>query len=762
MSEEIDVKDKEEQDPQVSEVTEAESEAAASTAQAENAASETTELTDPKNTELADDVDDNDSGGAEGDEEKDELSKEQERLEEEYWSSFDASTEIVFRKKIQIFSDQPLPDFDRGPVKAYTAKGVGKFSGDLIAYVCEPELTPRIKSSNVYPNFVNATMAKLVDYGLIYWAPLKKQRLVYFYANNFGKRLLDPNGTQAIGLKQDFVLNSIVKPVFGVLLDFRNKDFVHGSIAPYNMFDGGNSGEGMKVILGDCLVMPSSYDQKIIYETIQRGMAQPLGRGVGTEADDLYSLGVCIAVLMRSNDPMEGLNDDEVIRRKIDQGSYAALTGKDRFKGSILELLRGLLNDDAAARWDLDDVDTWLGGNRINPKQGQKKRKAPRPYNFNGNRYFYMESLAKDLHHNPPELEKALETEELQQWLSRALEDEETIEMLDLAYMSSHKDGKSGDYMARLCSNISSALDPFAPMRFKEYSLRADMFGHFLARAMMKNEDLNDFAEMVNKGTVMNWVTNYGDQNLDKVTLMSRFDTCRNYLKQTKIGYGVERCLYTLMPYMHCLSPKLEDYMVRTPDELVMAFEKMLYKGSIKADLFLDRHSVAFLAVRDSRVIEGSLYDLDGEHRHKKILANLLCFAVVQKKAALGPLPNLAKAFAEMMPEVLEFFHDRDLRVKMEKAVEKYAKDGNLLKMADVAANLKTFDKDLQLFRSAMVDYNKMRNELVRIDRKIEKKGTFGRNLAGDIAAFVSSMVAGIIIIVITFMFLEGKVLFTF
>lgn len=748
MIEDINVKEQEQEEEQEDLATQEREEDSASESEVED--------------DAYDEDDDDDEYEDEESDEEESKADEKTRLEEEYWASFDSSAEVVFRKRIKIFPDKHLAEYDNGPVRAFQAKGIGKIEGDFVALVCEPHLLPRTKATNVYANLVNSNMARLYDYGLVYWAPLKKQRLVYIYHNNFGKRLLKPNAPHAVGMKQDFVLDSIVRPLFGVLMDFRNKDFVHGSIRPSNIFDGGHSGDGMKAVLGDCLTTPCSYNQNIIYETIPRGMAHPLGRGIGTPLDDLYSFGVTITVLMRSKDPMEGLSDDEIIRRKVDLGSYAALTGKDRFKGSILELLRGLLHDDPAARWDMDDMETWLGGSRINPKQSSlRKRKAPRPFPFNGNRYFYMEYLAKDLSDNPPELEKILEAGDLQQWISRSLEDDEKVEMLELAYSSSHKDGKSGDYMDRLASHISAALDPYAPMRYQDYSMRADAFGHFLVQALINKEDPKPFVDMISKGTVMNWITNYTDQNLDKVTLMSRFDSCRNYLRQNKVGYGVERCVYTLLPYMHCLSPKLDDFIVRTPDELVMAFEAKLRNG-MKPELFLDRHSIAFLAARDGRVIEGALFDLDGEHRHKKILANLLTFAVIQKKAALGPLPHLSNAFVEMMPEVLEHFHDRELRQKMLDAVTKYAKDGNLYKMADVSANVRTFNKDFKAFKSAMVEYYKITNELMRIDRKIENKGTFGRNLSGDIAAFISSMLAGIAIITLTFLFLEGKVLFDF
>src|SRR5690606_15471921 len=125
-----------------------------------------------------------------------------------------------------------------------------------------------------------------------------------------------------LGMKPDAVLNAVIRPVINTLADMRDKDIVHGNIRPANIFDGGNR-HLERAILGECLSLPSGYNQPVLYETIDRALTSPAGRGTGTHQDDLYSLGVTIAVLMRHFDPMEGLSDDEIIERKMEEGSYS-------------------------------------------------------------------------------------------------------------------------------------------------------------------------------------------------------------------------------------------------------------------------------------------------------------------------------------------------------------------------------------------------------------------------------------------------------
>jgi hypothetical protein len=136
-------------------------------------------------------------------------------------------------------------------------------------------------------------------------------------------------------------------------------------------------------MVGEMLASPPGYFQPVLYETIERGVASPLGRGQGSFEDEMYSFGVLLAVLVRQHDPMEGLSDEEIILHKIDHGSFASLISKDRLPATILELLRGLLNDDAPQRWTIDDVLVWMDGRRVNPKQGLLvTNKASRPIDF--------------------------------------------------------------------------------------------------------------------------------------------------------------------------------------------------------------------------------------------------------------------------------------------------------------------------------------------------------------------------------------------
>ncbi len=668
-------------------------------------------------------------------------------------------TTVEVKGKAEIFPDKPMPDFDISEdIKAYEARGIKGGRQEMIGIVCAPHLVPRIIAAETYSALLNTNICSLVDHDVVYWPLLKKRRRVFVYRTIPGKRILKDDVPQVLGWKTDQALETIVNPMVNILQDFRDKDFVHGSIRPSNMFvtDGEGKNKGI-MTLGDCLTAPVSYTQPVLYEPIHRAMADPIGRGLGTLSSDLYSFGVSLAVILRSNDSLAGMSDEEVIKAKIQQGSYTAVIGKDRFKGAILELLRGILHDDENQRWTVEDVLTWHDGRRLTPKQTKREKKAQRPISFGNRKFSYMSSLSMAMHNDIAGVQKLIETDVLEQWVSRSLEDEEALERIEKAQKSAKEGGVSGErYLRRLSANLSMALDPEAPARYGGISMRAEAFGKALAKAMVQQKDINVFAEMIEHNIMMNWVAMQKSARIDKGALIGKLDSCRNYLRQTKAGFGIERCAYTLCPELHCLSPKLKGYQVVSPEGMLDAFEDMCANGKAPS-MFLDRHSIAFLSVKDSQIVDNFLFDLDSSEPYRKISANLKCLAIIKKRGNLGDFPNIASAFLDILPAVYERYHDREVQKQLEKAVRKHASTGDLVKMASVLDNPDLPKKDLNQFRMAMADFKKLQHEEEALGSRMVKKEGFAKETSKQVTAVIACLLSAVVIIITAIAFMSDS-----
>jgi eukaryotic-like serine/threonine-protein kinase len=458
--------------------------------------------------------------------------------------------------------------------------------------------------------------------------------------------------------------------------------------------------------------------------------------------DDLYALGVTIAVMMRHFDPLENLSDNEIIERKMDEGSYVALLARDRFSGAILELLRGLLQDNEDQRWTLDEVLQWMDGRRLSPKQAVRRSKANRPLHFNGEKYIRPELLARDLGKNVNEARQLIETGEIEQWLSRALENKLMTARYEKALEQAEEGGKGGaGYVDRLVTRVAIALHPEGPMRFKSINTLPDGVGVSLYEAFIMKRDLQTYIDFFMGYFITQWVDQQSSPVPDVSSLVSKFDGARAFLRQKGLGNGLERCIYALNAEAPCLSEKLQKYYVRTPEEMMRAFEKMSSQPSRPA-MFFDRHSVAFLSVKDRKNIDPYMHDLNAPEQYRRVLAEVKILATIQKRSAMEKFPGIAKWMLENLEPVYERFHDRELRAEIKKKADRLQETGDLPKIVLLFDDPLIYQEDNTNFRKAMRKYHELETETLDTERELGDEAQFGKDTGHQVAAIVGALVA--------------------
>lgn len=670
------------------------------------------------------------------------------------------SGRAVFNKEIEILPDVPMPHLDKGETKAYAAQTVGVNSQDMFAMVCDKHIPPRTYSLQTYSSTLNTAMVPLVSAGVVYWPPAKEQRYVLIFQNTLGNPLLKDINKPGLGLKYDRIQAAVLKPLVYLLMDLRDANLFHGQIRPQNIYDGGNA-EFDRAVLGECLSVPPGYSQDVLFEPIERGMTDPIARGLGTVQDDVYALGVSIVFLMRSKNPVEGMTDREIISHKLEHGSYGALTGKERYSGPVLELLRGVLQDDPRARWSVDDILTWFEGQRLSPKQGGvRKKKAARPIEFMGQKYFRPSLLALDMGHNIEEATQLIESKAIANWAKRSLEDNVTAARVTDAINASYEAGKGRDFNDQLVCRVAMALDPDAPIIFKGVSVHPEGYQYALAHTMSSEGNVGPYVDLIRNKFINYWVgLQSEDAMLDLTTITSRFENAQALLLQQTGGYGLERCLYYLCKEAPCLSEKVKGYYIRTPDDLMYAFEEIAGRKD-RPDMFVDRHVAAFLSAKDKKVIDAYLMEVNASERQYRILGNMKTLAMIQQVTKMPEFPGIASWVADLLPEIYERLHDRDLRAQLAKKVDKLKEKGELAKIAALFAHKDIFKKDYNNFRSAMKEYGELIKEEEKLETKLEKPEVFGLELAKDVASVVSGVLASIIILgLIIVYFTQGAVL---
>jgi hypothetical protein len=655
------------------------------------------------------------------------------------------STIVRVNKSTEIDLAKELPEYSNDYLRCYAATHNGR---SCFAMMADEHYAPRVSLFDNYKLVSSNNTATLIDYGVGYNADDLPVGYFILYLDSLGQRIYKNDDIIALGWKSDHVLEKLVMPTIQTLKDLQSRDISHGNIRASNLYNGGNKNfDVMK--LGECLSLPSSLAQPIVYETIERGMADPIGRGNALISDDLYALGVLMAMHLRSYDPLKGKTENEIISAKVVNGSYAALVGgNDRFSGGVLELLRGLLMDDAKQRWTLDEVLAWMDGRRLSPKQPAKMKKATRAINLNGTAYYYATTFAHNISANAQETVTMVENNELAHWVERSLGDEDMSLRLSNAVKTASDGGVGAGYWDRLIPRLSIALDPNAPIRFKNNSFFMDGYGAVFANAFVQKSALSKLISFLTDTISLYWITECANLNMDVSHYASQIDKARQFLKSNTIFTGAERCLYFFNDSIHCLSPIVKDYYCRTPVEYIAALEHFanLNKNSLP-DKIIDQHAACFLIERDNRVVEPYSYDLNSPERFRYILANIQILGAIQKFSNVGKLPHITEWLVQYIEPLIDRFHSGRLKKKIRAELQAKKTSGEIKDIMDIIEDPKIIRDDQLDFRAALKEYRALTIERTQLELKLKNPRFNAEKTGREWAMTISGVISTLIIL---------------
>lgn len=661
---------------------------------------------------------------------------------------------IPFGKNIAINPSMRLAHFDNGSAEAYQVIHEREKSVPHFALVSGVECIPRWRDVSAFKSFGDTSFLRIVSSGIVHWPKENKQKFIIVYAGAVGEAVVPKRGFSDISWRHPDIVERFVQPMARMLRELSDKNMAHGSIRGDNIFHHSDAKDG-PIVLGDGLSVCAGSTQPTLYLPPDKALCEPIGRGNGSIEDDIYAFGVSLVMFLRKHDSIAGLSDGELIRKKIENGSYATLIGADRFQAAFLELLRGVLHDDTAQRWSLDDIFMWLDGTRLTPPQQPTLKKANRPLSFMGNKYLFAEYLALDLHKNPNEAAALVEGGTLTQWLAKSIDNDVLKERYDKAIARVSALGSYSDNKDYLVTHLRMALNPSLPVHYKGKTFVVDGLGGMMALTAHNEKDLTYFKEVLRLNIPDHAAAAAGYTENELVSRLKMYDLCRFSLQQSKLGFGIERCIYILCTNAPCLSPKFKKYFVNGYKTGLLTFEAMCKAGGQVA-ILMDTHCIAFFSVTDGALMERSVNDLNSNSKDQKIAGNLRFFAAMQRRAEQMPVPALAKLFSESLGGVYKKFKNRALRARIKEGVAAAAKAGDLAGMDAFLDDLNTQRKDGAGFDRAMREYLALQNEYNAYNKRLANKATYGVVNGHDAAAIVSWGVATIITLIVVFAFLAG------
>jgi hypothetical protein len=417
-----------------------------------------------------------------------------------------------------------------------------------------------------------------------------------------------------------------------------------------------------------------------------------------------------------------------------------------RIPTGMIEVFRGLLNDDVNERWDLVQLQSWLGGRRASPKQQMVSGKAARPIEIAGRSYSSARAVSEALSQHWDEGLALVQSGELDQWLRRGLSDEDRTEAVNTAKTTgSEEDAVSDVTLARVCV----ALDPLGLIRLRNFRAMIDGMGGMLV-AGFSDEQLRDaFTKIVKANIIAFSLQMMSRPRPDTFRAVANFERIGPIIHREEIGFGLERAMYVLNPNAPCRSPLFESDYVAELEHLIPALDRLARIKGAAFDSLIDRHIAAFAGARLKANIVPELRELRDARDHLGYaLPAARILALVQLQTACGPAPALCGAVATMLEPSLARFHNRTTRDLVRGRMQEVATNGRLPDLIAIADDPKALEQDERGFRVAATDYAKTVQEVQRLEYERANRTAIARNISSQVASLLSGVTATIAVLV--------------
>lgn len=662
---------------------------------------------------------------------------------------------IIIGDRFIVTLENPVSELDMPGARAYSCQDTADSNHSVLAYVCDSLVPPRSEILNALSRLERVNMVCPQDWAVAALPGKTQHQFIIIADRPGGRRVMSPSDDQITPFTEDRLTRSVLIPIVKTLRPLNEIAIPHRNIRADNLFYR-DAAQG-SVMLGECFTSPPAMYQPALYEPIDSAMAEPAGRGTGLITDDLYSLGVTMAILLRGSNPGARMSDADIINAKLREGSYATLIGDTKVTLGMMEVLRGLLTDDPNERWGIAELELWLNGRRLSPKQAKLPHRASRPFRFNSKEIFTAPMLSLTLGQNWNDATRVVGTDPIDVWIRRSLDDEKMSLNYVTAIRSAAAYGGRRGIEDRTVSRAMIALDPAAPIRYRRFCARIDGFATALMVRAIQSSDTQDVAEAILAKLPQFWFENQPKQRPEDQIFRRQFEMMAFMLGRQTIGYGLERCIYELNPGAPCLSPMINDYYVISLSQLLSALDMAAQKKSNLKNDPIDRHIAAFIAARLKHPLDNHLQAMANTVSvGTKRMGIIRLLSEVQQYTGEQTPRHVAKWLVNLAQPIIETYHSRPFQEKLTKEVNRLCDKGSLMDIAYSLENATRREKDNEGFRAAMREYGDAENEINQIEAEemtkpeaIEKKGQ-------EIAAYSSGILASVAFIFILFMHLNG------
>ncbi len=644
--------------------------------------------------------------------------------------------------RCNVHPNQPLPNLSTPTAQAFHAVDNKDGAQQSYALITDPQVPFRWDAIIYGRDLGDVAVVKPILWSSIDWPKTSRREIMLLLRRPPGEPLMSSMDAQIAPMNAPEITRYLMKPIATLLFALADQRMAHRNIRPTNLFRAGSEGP---IVAGEFYSAPSGFNQPSIFESIERAMCPPAARGIGDIGDDLYALGATALCLALGRNPAAGVDERQLLAKRAEMGSYAALTMSGKPPSDIAPVIRSLMHDDPGDRWKLDDLRRWLdSGIAVQPNPVSVAR-SDRGFEFEDGRYHTRRELALAFGQNWQAAREVAKTDAVERWAERSIKSRDLTDALASCRLSTGKGPRlvSDDL---LLSRTILTLDPDGPLRFRDICVMPDGLGALAALTPGGTDTAAAFSELILSRLMEVWFANQEKANQASLSSKRDADKMFGILSKTGPGFGIERCAYQLNKSLVCQSPRLKGTNVIQIRDLM----EVLDAGATRGEQQLDRHVAAFLGARYSGSLDAELTEFgNARNGEDALVAQLKIFAAVQFKHGPPRLPNLASLFLAHVDTLLSPFQNVALKQRLRKAAEHVAPTGKLPELLGAVRNSKYLRLDQKGFEQAQRQYRALGKRIY--GREDERSRTNQRSLAlgRTAAAYVSSCIAATVVLMV-------------
>ncbi len=646
----------------------------------------------------------------------------------------------LLKNRFIIKPDEPLAEMDSPSARAYMAEDQREPARALFALVCTPGLPSRNRIMGELKSITISGLMALVDFGPVKWEPLAQKCMVVILERPLGGRLIDAFQGAVPKVNEYELGKRVLEPISHALAELAEMDIPHRAIRLDNLYF--LDKEHTELVLGECVSAPPAYDQPSYYEPMDRGLADPAGRGHGSTLDDSYALGVLCIELLLGHKPGSGKSDNEISMAKLEGGSYQALSGKERIPLSMIEPLRGLLSDDPAERWGSVAVDIWLGGQKKTPIQRKPAAKPTVPYTFAGYAHRTPRTIAMAMAKNVSEAAVVIKNKKLELWLRQGMKNPYMADTIqDIATAANISQGTPDGSDDVIVARAIIRLDPEGPIRYKQMAFVPDGFPSIIAVEYSRKNNFQTPSEIMARDLIGYWFSSQPEYSPDSSTLEKSFSTLRSFFMIKEMGYGIERCLYELNRTMPCQSSLIQSEYIDSVEGILEGLDEISSHIDLKTRP-MDKHIAAYVATHFKFDTAPHLKALSDPIPEASLIGMLSLFALMQWRLKMESLYGLSRWLGSLLTPAISVYHSRSTRHEIEEAIPMLVRQGSLPGLFDLIDNAQRKVNDNDDFKDAQAEFAVAEAEIQKISGSGEEREKIALQ-SGERATAVASILIG-------------------